>query len=103
MWQNLQNEMGAQGLDIVTVALDTDPDAARAFAEAAKSTHPSPLDQALLTVELFAFTNVADYGSTKRARSSALPRLPSPAEARTPKARASSRTIQGRPAGSSRA
>ena len=61
--------MGPQGLDIVTVALDTDPEAARPFAEASKSTHPSLLDQALLTLELFAFTNVPDYGSTKQAKS----------------------------------
>jgi hypothetical protein len=58
VWQKLHEELSPQGLDIVTVALDTNPDAARPFAEEAKATHLSLLDQALLTVELFGFTNV---------------------------------------------
>jgi len=42
----------------VTVALDTDVEAARPFTLAAKPTHPSLVDQGLITVELFGITNV---------------------------------------------
>ena len=58
MWQKVYEELGPQGLDIVTVALDSDPEAARPFAVAANPTHPSLLDRSLLTVERFGFTNV---------------------------------------------
>jgi hypothetical protein len=42
----------------VTVALDTDIEAARPFDEAAHPTHPSLVDPALVTVGLFGMTNV---------------------------------------------
>ena len=42
----------------MTVALDTNVEAARPFTLAAKPTHPSLVDQALVTVELFGITNV---------------------------------------------
>ncbi len=43
---------------MVTVALDVNPDAARPFAMAAAPTHPSLVDTAHVTDELFGFTNV---------------------------------------------
>jgi hypothetical protein len=46
------------GVDIVTVALDTDIEAARPFHEAAHPTHPSLVDPAHVMVELFGMTNV---------------------------------------------
>jgi hypothetical protein len=45
----------------VTVALDTDVEAARPFHEAAHPTHPSLVDPALVMVELFGMTN-APFG-----------------------------------------
>jgi hypothetical protein len=58
VWQKLHEELGPLGLDIVTIALDTNPEAARPFAEQARATHLSLVDPALLTVALFGFTNV---------------------------------------------
>ena len=94
MWQKVYEELGPQGLDIVTVALDTDPEAARPFAVDANPTHPSLLDPALLTVERFGFTNVPfgiwiDEAGT----------LVRPAGDRTQIARASSRAFRRKPAG----
>ena len=43
---------------MVTVALDTDIEAARPFRDVATPTHPSLVDPALLMVELFGITNV---------------------------------------------
>ena len=43
---------------MVTVALDTDIEAARPFRDAAAPTHPSLVDPALVMVELFGITNV---------------------------------------------
>ena len=45
----------------MTVALDTDTEAARPFHEAANPTHPSLVDPALVLVELFGMTN-APFG-----------------------------------------
>ena len=58
MWQSLHAELSPVGLSIVTVALDTDIEAARPFAEAARPTHPSLADPAHQLVELFGFTNI---------------------------------------------
>lgn len=59
MWQALREELYPQGLEVVTVALDTlGAEAARPFIEAAKPTHPSLVDQAHLLDELFGFVNV---------------------------------------------
>jgi hypothetical protein len=46
------------GVDIVTVALDTDVEAARPFHDAAHPTHPSLVDPAHVMVGLFGMTNV---------------------------------------------
>lgn len=58
MWQGLYEELAPDGLEIVTVALDTDREAALPFVEAANPTHPSLVDQALSMVDRFGITNV---------------------------------------------
>jgi hypothetical protein len=58
VWQELRSELHPQGVEIVTVALDVDADAAREFIEAAKPQHPSLIDQAHLMDELFGVVNV---------------------------------------------
>ena len=54
-------ELSPLGLDVVTVALDTDVEAARPFHDAANATHPSLVDPALQLVGLFGMTN-APFG-----------------------------------------
>jgi hypothetical protein len=54
----LHEELAPAGVEIVTVALDTDIEAARPFHEAAHPTHPSLVDPGHLTVALFGMTNV---------------------------------------------
>src|ERR1700712_722214 len=54
----MHEELSPLGLDIVTVALDTNIEAARAPSEAAHPTHPSLVDPAFRLVELFGITNV---------------------------------------------
>jgi hypothetical protein len=58
VWQALHAELEPAGLTIVTVALDTDIEAARPFHDAAVATHPSLVDPALSLVDLFGITNV---------------------------------------------
>jgi hypothetical protein len=58
VWQELRTRLHPQGLEIVTVALDVDVDAARPFVDAAKATHPSLIDQAHRVDELFGVVNV---------------------------------------------
>jgi hypothetical protein len=58
VWQELRNRLHPQGLEVVTVALDVDPEAARPFIEAAKPEHPSLIDQAHVVDELFGILNV---------------------------------------------
>ncbi|HEY2331177.1 MAG TPA: hypothetical protein VGH94_04600 [Acidimicrobiales bacterium] len=58
MWQALHEELSPLGLDIVTVALDTNVEAAREPSEAASPTHPSLVDPSFRLVELFGITNV---------------------------------------------
>lgn len=59
MWQALREELHPQGLEIVTVALDTlGATAARPSIEAAKPTHPSLIDSTHLIDELFGIINV---------------------------------------------
>lgn len=58
MWQSVYEELGPLGLEIVTVALDTLPEKALPFIEAAKPTHTSLIDAAHLVDELFGFVNV---------------------------------------------
>lgn len=58
MWQALRTELHPRGLEIVTVALDVDPEAARPWIERAKPAHPSLIDRAHLVDELFGVVNV---------------------------------------------
>lgn len=58
MWQELRNEVHPKGLEIVTVALDVDADAARPFVEAAAAEHPSLVDRAHVVDEVFGMVNV---------------------------------------------
>jgi hypothetical protein len=58
VWQALYEELAPLGLEIVTVALDTDREAARPFVDAAHPSHPSLVDQALSMVDRFGITNV---------------------------------------------
>lgn len=59
MWQRLRTELHPQGLELVTVALETaGPDACRPYIEAAAPDHPSLIDQSHQTAELFGFVNI---------------------------------------------
>jgi hypothetical protein len=58
VWQALHVELEPLGLTVVTIALDTDVEAARPFDAAASPTHPSLVDAALSMVATFGITNV---------------------------------------------
>lgn len=59
MWQALREELYPQGLEIVTVALDTGGlEVARPWIEAAQPSHPSLIDQAHVLDTLFGIVNV---------------------------------------------
>jgi hypothetical protein len=58
VWQDLRNQLHPQGFEVVTVALDVDPEAARPWIEAAHAEHPSLIDRAHVTDELFGMVNV---------------------------------------------
>jgi hypothetical protein len=58
VWQELRTELHPRGLEIVTVALDVDADAAKPFIEQAGADHPSLIDQAHVVDELFGMVNV---------------------------------------------
>ena len=50
--------MEPQGLTVVTVALDIEPDHARPWIDAAAPTHPSLIDTRHVTGEAFGFVNI---------------------------------------------
>ncbi len=58
MWQALRARLHPLGLEVVTVALDVDPEAARPFVEAAAPEHPSLIDRTHVTDQRFGFVNV---------------------------------------------
>jgi hypothetical protein len=59
VWQEVRTELHPQGLEIVTVALDTaGVEAAKPFVDAARPDHPSLLDEGHLVDELFGVVNV---------------------------------------------
>jgi hypothetical protein len=59
VWQELRAELHPQGLEVVTVALDTrGVETAGRWIEAAAPEHPSLIDQAHLVDELFGIVNV---------------------------------------------
>ena len=57
-WQALHAELEPLGVTVVTVALDIDPSKARPWVDAAAPSHPSLVDSAHVTNELFGFNNV---------------------------------------------
>lgn len=82
MWQELRTELRPHGLEIVTVALDTDPEAARPWIAAAQPGHPSLIDRAHLVDELFGIINVPqsvwidEAGTIVRPPETAYPKRP---------------------------
>jgi hypothetical protein len=58
VWQTLRAELHPLGLEIVTVALDVNPESARPWIERAKAEHPSLIDRAHVVDELFGIVNV---------------------------------------------
>jgi len=99
VWQQLRQELFPQGLEIVTVALDTGgADAARQWIEKANPEHPSLIDQAHIMDELFGVVNVPsgiwidEDGMIVRPPETAYPRRPAFLDREIP-ADASPRTI----------
>lgn len=93
MWQKLRSELHPQGLEIVTVALDTaGAEAARPWIEAAHPDHPSLIDQAHALDELLGVVNVPngvwidEAGMIVRPPEPAYPHRPSFFKAETPEA-----------------
>jgi tetratricopeptide (TPR) repeat protein len=83
VWQALREELFPQGLEIVTVALDTGGlDAAGPWIDAAAPTHPSLIDQAHTLDALFGIVNVPsgvwidEAGQIVRPPETAYPRRP---------------------------
>jgi len=58
VWQALRDELHGQGLEIVTVALDANVEAARAIIEQVSPSHPALIDHAHAVDALFGITNV---------------------------------------------
>ena len=59
MWQALREELHPEGLEIVTVGMDTaGPEACRPFIEAAAPTHPSLVDVGHVMAERFGVVNI---------------------------------------------
>jgi len=58
IWQELRTRWHERGLEVVTVALDVEASDAVPFIEKAKPEHPSLIDEAHVTDELFGFVNV---------------------------------------------
>ncbi len=57
-WQALRQNLAPRGLEVVTVALDVNPEAARPHIEAASPEHPSLIDRGHVLDELFGVVNV---------------------------------------------
>ena len=58
VWRQLRNELHPQGLEIVTVALDLEVDAARSWIERSGAEHPQLVDTAHRLDELLGVVNV---------------------------------------------
>jgi hypothetical protein len=58
VWQALRTELHRDGLEIVTVALDIDVEAAHRFVDEAQPDHPSLIDSAHVVDELLGVVNV---------------------------------------------
>jgi peroxiredoxin len=58
LWQQLRDRWKDEGVEVVTVALDVEASEARPFIEKAHPEHPSLIDEAHVSDELFGFVNV---------------------------------------------
>jgi peroxiredoxin len=58
VWQALRDQLHPKSLEVVTVALDVEPEDARPWIEAAKPEHPSLIDSGHLVDELLGVVNV---------------------------------------------
>jgi hypothetical protein len=58
VWQEHRTRWYPRGLEVVTIALDVEASDARPFIEQAHAEHPSLIDEAHVTDELFGFVNV---------------------------------------------
>ena len=58
MWQEIHEELGTEGLAVITVAIDRSPDDARPYIERAKATHPSLIDTEHRVADLYNMVNV---------------------------------------------
>jgi hypothetical protein len=58
VWQALHAELSPLGTDVVTIALDSDPELAYPWIDAAAPTHPSLIDRGQVTGSLLGFVNV---------------------------------------------
>ena len=58
MWQAIHEELGPQGLVVLTVAIDRSADDARPFIDAARATHPSLIDTEHRVADLYNMVNV---------------------------------------------
>jgi hypothetical protein len=82
VWQSLRAEWYPLGLEIVTVALDLDVEAALPWIVAAHPEHPALIDRAHIVDELFGIVNVPsgvwinEEGSIVRPPETAYPRRP---------------------------
>jgi hypothetical protein len=84
VWQALRADLHPQGLEIVTVALDVDPEAARPWIERARPEHPSLVDSGHVVDELLGVVNVPngvwidEEGMIVRPAEPAFPERPAP-------------------------
>lgn len=58
MWQEIHEELGPEGLVVLTVALDRSVDDARPYVAAARATHPSLVDTEHRVADLYHMVNV---------------------------------------------
>jgi hypothetical protein len=58
VWQEVRSQLHPKGLEVVTVALDIEVDAARPFIDAAHPEHPSLIDQGHVLDEQLGIVNV---------------------------------------------
>jgi len=58
VWQDLHVELAPEGLTVLTVAFDNDPEDARPWIERANPTHPSLIDTNYVLADLYNMVNV---------------------------------------------
>lgn len=90
MWQELRSELHPQGLEIVTVGLDTaGAEACRPFVDAASPDHPSLVDAHHLMAEVFGVVNIPNGVWIDEGGMVVRPAEPAPAPRRGERASAS--------------